>query len=238
MPSAAWYTTAALPQTPAARRSWWTRLPTPGKVALIVGAVAVLCCGGFATVGAIAGSPDPTPSKAVVAAATSPLASDVPSVSDAEVTGEPSATFGAPSATAAVSPTVVKRTVIEKQSIPYSTSRVNDSSLAKGTTRVRTKGVAGVKTLTYEVTFTNGVQTSKTLIRTETTRQPVTQVIAVGTKQTSKCDPNYSGCVPIASDVDCAGGSGNGPAYVQGPVRVIGSDIYDLDSDGDGIACE
>jgi hypothetical protein len=52
------------------------------------------------------------------------------------------------------------------------------------------------------------------------------------------CDPNYSGCVPIASDVDCAGGSGNGPAYVAGPIRVVGSDIYDLDRDGDGIACE
>ncbi|MFI2565439.1 hypothetical protein [Paenarthrobacter sp. NPDC018779] len=54
----------------------------------------------------------------------------------------------------------------------------------------------------------------------------------------SNCDPNYTGCVPIASDVDCAGGKGNGPAYVRGPVTVIGTDIYDLDSDGDGIACE
>ncbi len=53
------------------------------------------------------------------------------------------------------------------------------------------------------------------------------------------CDPNYEGvCVPIASDVDCAGGSGNGPAYVQGPVYVVGRDIYDLDRDGDGVACE
>jgi len=52
------------------------------------------------------------------------------------------------------------------------------------------------------------------------------------------CDPNYSGCVPIASDVDCAGGSGNGPAYVRGPIRVIGTDIYGLDRDGDGTACE
>jgi hypothetical protein len=52
------------------------------------------------------------------------------------------------------------------------------------------------------------------------------------------CDPNYSGCVPIASDVDCAGGSGNGPAYATGPVDVIGSDIYDLDRDSDGVACE
>lgn len=52
------------------------------------------------------------------------------------------------------------------------------------------------------------------------------------------CDPNYSGCVPVASDVDCAGGSGNGPAYVDGPIRVTGSDIYDLDRDGDGTACD
>jgi hypothetical protein len=54
-----------------------------------------------------------------------------------------------------------------------------------------------------------------------------------------QCDSNYTGaCVPIASDVDCAGGSGNGPAYVRGPVRVVGNDHYKLDSDGDGIGCE
>ena len=53
------------------------------------------------------------------------------------------------------------------------------------------------------------------------------------------CDPNYEGaCVPIASDVDCAGGSGNGPAYVRGPVYVVGRDIYKLDRNKDGVACE
>jgi len=52
------------------------------------------------------------------------------------------------------------------------------------------------------------------------------------------CDPNYDPCVPVASDVDCAGGKGNGPEYVTGPITVIGTDIYDLDRDGDGIACE
>jgi hypothetical protein len=56
---------------------------------------------------------------------------------------------------------------------------------------------------------------------------------------TSSCDPNYAGaCVPAdASDVDCAGGSGDGPEYV-GPVQVVGSDPYGLDADGDGYACE
>jgi hypothetical protein len=53
------------------------------------------------------------------------------------------------------------------------------------------------------------------------------------------CDANYGGvCVPVASDVDCAGGSGNGPAYVAGPVYIVGDDAYGLDRDGDGVACE
>jgi len=117
--------------------------------------------------------------------------------------------------------------------------RVNDSALSKGSTRVRNPGVRGVEILTYKVTFRNGIQTNKELVRKVIVRAPVTRVIAVGIKETQQCDPNYSGaCVPIASDVNCAGGSGNGPAYVQGPVQVVGTDIYGLDRDGDGIGCE
>ena len=54
------------------------------------------------------------------------------------------------------------------------------------------------------------------------------------------CDRNYSGrCLrPNVSDYDCAGGSGNGPYYVRGPFRVVGTDHYGLDSDHDGTACE
>lgn len=56
----------------------------------------------------------------------------------------------------------------------------------------------------------------------------------------SPCHPSYQGaCVPFASDVDCAGGGGNGPAYVEGPVYVVGPDVYGLDgNDGDGVGCE
>ncbi|HEV7772643.1 MAG TPA: excalibur domain-containing protein [Conexibacter sp.] len=54
------------------------------------------------------------------------------------------------------------------------------------------------------------------------------------------CDRNYSGrCLrPNVSDYDCAGGSGNGPYYVRGPFRVVGTDHYGLDSDHDGTACK
>ena len=53
-----------------------------------------------------------------------------------------------------------------------------------------------------------------------------------------ECDPNYEPCVPVASDVDCAGGGGNGPEYVHGEVRVVGTDVYRLDRDHDGTGCD
>jgi PASTA domain len=54
------------------------------------------------------------------------------------------------------------------------------------------------------------------------------------------CDPSYPGsCLdPDVSDYDCAGGSGNGPEYVEGPIRVRPPDPFDLDRDGDGWGCE
>lgn len=60
-----------------------------------------------------------------------------------------------------------------------------------------------------------------------------------GSSAGGNCDPNYAGaCLrPDVSDYDCAGGSGNGP-YYTGRVTVVGVDHYDLDRDGDGVACE
>ncbi len=55
----------------------------------------------------------------------------------------------------------------------------------------------------------------------------------------STCHTSYSGaCIPYVSDVDCAGGGGNGPYYVEGIFSVVGPDVYELDRDGDGLACQ
>lgn len=71
---------------------------------------------------------------------------------------------------------------------------------------------------------------------------PSRRVTAASTKSGSAggCDPNYAGkCVPITGkDVDCTGKGGDGPIFVQGPFDVVGDDVYDLDADEDGIACE
>jgi hypothetical protein len=56
----------------------------------------------------------------------------------------------------------------------------------------------------------------------------------------STCDPNYAGqCLKDGiGDYDCSSGSGNGPNYVYGTVRVVGSDPFGLDRDDDGLGCE
>ena len=225
---------------PATAGGWPAQPPkrTNPLLVILVGAVAlVLLCCGVATVSAIFAPSAESPGQQDLAA------ERVPSAQAEESSSPATAAAAAPTqqATPTPSPTPVTetRTVTVTEKVPHKTRTVKDSSLAKGTKKVRTRGVAGVKTLTYEVTVVDGVETTKKLIKSEITKQPVTRVVRVGTKETPQCDPNYAGaCVPIASDVDCLPGSGNGPAYVSGPVRVIGNDIYDLDRDGDGIGCD
>lgn len=135
-------------------------------------------------------------------------------------------------------PRVEKRIVAETVRIPFQRTTREDGTVNEGRRYVETKGVDGIRKRIYEVTIVDGKVTSKVLTADIETTHPQAEVVVVGTKVESRCDPNYSGCVPIARDVDCAGGRGDGPAYVRGPVEVVGYDIYDLDGDGDGIGCE
>ncbi len=49
--------------------------------------------------------------------------------------------------------------------------------------------------------------------------------------QAGGCNPNYTPCVPdVAGDLNCAD--------IGHPVKVVGSDPYNLDGDGDGSGCE
>lgn len=177
-----------------------------------------------------------------------------------EVEDEPSATSrsdakAAPTVTSAEAaastptPAVTTKIVTKTKRIPFKTVEREDPELDVGRTELIQVGEPGTRSLTYEITLTDGVETSRVLVEKEVTKQPVNKIIAIGTYEPppepepepepqDNCDPNYSGCVPVDSDVDCAGGSGNGPSYVAGPVEVIGSDIYDLDADSDRVACE
>lgn len=74
-----------------------------------------------------------------------------------------------------------------EEKIPFTTEKVNSSAMNKGTQKVTQKGVNGVKTFTYEDKVVNGVVESSELVSEEVTKEPVKEIIKVGTlvKQTS-----------------------------------------------------
>ena len=135
------------------------------------------------------------------------------------------------------------------EAIPYGSSQQEDWNLDGGLTQVAVAGVAGSRTITYDVTYADGVETARVEVSNVVTAEPVHEVVSVGMYTPpasfagggdSGCNPNYAdACVPNDPvDVDCAGGGGNGPSFFDGVARVVGSDVYGLDRDKDGYACE
>jgi hypothetical protein len=189
---------------------------------------------------------------------TASCASGSPTGGDAQPAGFVAQSTRTATPTPTPKPVIAVANVDVAEPIPFAAVSVDDGNLDVGQSVVSTNGVDGTKVTTWAVTTVDGVETGRTVVSIATSVAPIDQVTSVGTRvpppppapvaaapepapvaDGGGCDSNYSGpCVPIASDVDCAGGSGNGPAYVAGPVFVVGADIYDLDRDGDGVACD
>lgn len=70
-------------------------------------------------------------------------------------------------------------TVTEQIATPVQT--VNDNSLAYGTQAVRQQGAPGEQVVTYQIALNNNVETGRTVIQKVVTKQPVTQIVVVGT---------------------------------------------------------
>lgn len=77
---------------------------------------------------------------------------------------------------------VMQQTVTVDSEIAFSSREVSDSTLEKGKTRIKVKGVKGLKRTTYSVTTENGIEVNREVISETTVKNPVEQVVAVGTK--------------------------------------------------------
>jgi uncharacterized protein YabE (DUF348 family) len=67
-----------------------------------------------------------------------------------------------------------------EEPVGYTTQTVEDASLSFGTQATRQQGVAGKKSVTYQLNLKNGVVIGKTLIQEVVTQEPVPQIIARG----------------------------------------------------------
>jgi hypothetical protein len=201
---------------------WWSRryrrLPVWAWAAI-----------GFLGVGAVGAATEDSNEGSLASGGPAATATVAPSPTTTASTIAPTSTTRPPATTLAVSTTLASPTTVASTTNPSTTSPTTTTTVPPATTTVPRATTTAAPVTT----------TTRPPPPPPPPPPPTTTTVAVAPFIPSQeCDPNYTGCVPIASDVDCAGGSGNGPAYVQGPVTVIGSDIYDLDRDNDGIGCE
>ncbi|GGQ40294.1 G5 domain-containing protein [Couchioplanes azureus] len=141
--------------------SAWSRLKPLQKGGLIAAALIVPLGGAFAAAGAF---------------------SDDEAADPAWQNGQRVAASTAPSSPPAPAGDG-KRTITETEPVTFKTRTIKDNWLAKGEKELRSEGIDGVRTLTYEVVYAGGREKSRKLVKSEVTRKPVDQVTAVGTSQ-------------------------------------------------------
>ena len=87
---------------------------------------------------------------------------------------------------------VTTKDATKTERIAFSTTRKESSDLYQGETKVATQGVAGLRRVTVRQTLVDGKVTSTKEIASVVSRQPVTQVVLVGTKARATSSPTSS----------------------------------------------
>lgn len=78
---------------------------------------------------------------------------------------------------------VVTREEHYEESIPYEKEYVQDNTRYVGMNTIKQNGADGVRAITANVSYLNGVEISRKILARTTTKNPVTEIIGVGTLQ-------------------------------------------------------
>jgi hypothetical protein len=129
-------------------------------------------------------------------------------------------------------PVVTTEVISINETIPFQKQTRNAAFLDKGKTRLAQLGVNGLKRVNYEVTYTDGVETSREYLSEEITYNGQNEITEIGTY----IAPSFSSYTPS---------TGSYSSYGDLNCEDIGYEHYvgyddpnGLDRDGDGWACE
>ena len=101
--------------------------------------------------------------------------------------------------------------VVEKVAVPNASTRREDATLLAGSEKVVTAGSPGRVHRLVQRTFADGRLEQRTVVTSTTVAEPVTRVVAVGTKPEPVAAPAPSSSAPSGSS--SAGGGGGGGAW-------------------------
>ena len=85
----------------------------------------------------------------------------------------------------------IVRKHVSGEAVPFTTVTRDDSSMARGSSTVVRSGHAGLRNVTYRITFRNGRLVARKVLSQEVLRDPVAQVERVGTRTVSTT--NFAG---------------------------------------------
>ncbi len=129
---------------------------------------------------------------------------------------------------------VETKKITEKESIAFSNTNVLEVNMKKGTTKIKTEGENGEKTITYEITYTNGIESSRKIISEKINKEATNQVTLVGTSDyninTDKINGYYGGlyCTldKLVQYSDIIGCKEEGETLVEFDALVINNENY------------
>lgn len=90
----------------------------------------------------------------------------------------------------------VTRQEVYETSVAYKTKNVDDSSRFKGAKYIEQEGEKGINKVTANVSYVNGYESKREIIKTEVVKEPVDEIIKVGTKPVPS--GNYSSETAVA----------------------------------------
>ena len=128
-------------------------------------------------------------------------------------------------------PTTAPQTTAAPTTVPPTTATPATASPATNSVPPTTAaaGSSPATTVASTPSPTTAAPTTAAAVATPLEDVPVTGSLA--------CHSSYDPCIPdLGTDVDCRNSGEDGPRFT-GPVTVSGADDYQLDPDGDGIAC-
>lgn len=114
--------------------------------------------------------------------------------------------------------------VAYETTIPYETEYRDDSSLYQGETRVLSAGANGVASVDAHVTYTNGVESNRNVIASTVVTEPISQVVAKGTKERPKTAASGSFSWPTRGRISSTFGGRKSPGGI-GSTNHKGLDI-------------
>lgn len=122
----------------------------------------------------------------------------------------------------------------KKEPIAFTDQELEDSSIAKGETKVKQEGTNGEKTIAYQVTYTDGKETDRKVVSETVSAEPKPKITLKGTYVAPIPTPSLTPSSPVYyANCSAARAAGAAPVYAGDPGYRSA-----LDRDNDGVGCE